>query len=117
MSNETTAPTRPTDQEINALCATLCGYQVFADDAPIMLQAMSCIRQSECPDFCGSRQPSAEWLLPMVAEDDRAEFVRYLWRSVDVRDVWACMTSTPRQQVEAVLRTLGKWPAEWEESR
>jgi len=62
-------------------------------------------------------------LLDKVAGGHEYDFLDNLSEMVRAQDssenaaIWACMTATPRQQAEAVLRTLGHWPAEWRSER
>ena len=63
------------------------------------------------PDFCNDRN-----LLPLlwVKLEEEEHGVFYLRLShMGLRGEWARHTATPRQQTEAVLRTLEHWPTEW----
>lgn len=82
------------------------------------------------PDFCGDRNLVAERLLPLVSErglmsDLGIAFDDMLTRPVITYTNWGhevtnwsalveVLELTPAQQTEAVLRTLGHWPADWQ---
>jgi hypothetical protein len=107
---------KPTDEELNRVAAEVCGYSVFPDTQTIMPQAMSCIRQSDCPDYCNDRNA-----LPELWEkvEEAAKIVRFF--QVLAEDcmnsgpsMWHRFTTSPRKHVIAALKALDKWPDEWE---
>lgn len=76
------------------------------------------------PDFCRDRNLVAEWLWPLLDQQDQRSCLMWnLYQSClmcilsnepdAILGFRRLHTSTPAKQTEAVLRTLGFWPANW----
>lgn len=112
---------KPTNKELNILCAKLLGYH-FVDGGGLCPQSVMYITKRECPDYCSDM--NLVWNIYQFMDTGNnywEDFMNEITESkcmdmdkMDWVDAITLMRMEPRQQVISFIKATGNWNDQWD---
>ena len=127
---------KPTNREINELAAVTCGWR-FSENRSLnsdsackpsglgtckWVEPQSNASYDSCPDYCNDRDALHELLVVVEKTQDPYDYGMYFGKTLREVDPtlprnpsWSEVVTRPARILAiAALKTLGKWPEDWE---